>query len=89
MRVAIVLVPFVPFVPFVVADLSRRPSRGVPAAERAGGGAGARFVGAATVRPDRATQLLTDVCGTSCFLAAAQTPSALTSASTASRCAFV
>ncbi len=51
-----------------------------------GGGA------AATVNPSRErarSQPLTDVCGTPCFLAVAETPIVGTSASTASRCSFV
>jgi len=48
--------------------------------------------GGATVNPSRErarSQPLTDVCGTPCFLAVAETPIVGTSASTASRCSFV
>ena len=47
---------------------------------------------AATVNPSRErarSQPLTEVCGTPCFLAVAETPIVGTSASTASRCSFV
>ena len=56
------------------------------------GGGGVFLRAPATVNPSRErarSQPLTEVCGTPCFLAVAETPIVGTSASTASRCSFV
>ena len=77
---------------FATRDEGVRVAVGVSPGVGVTGVGGVFLRAAATVNPSRErarSQPLTDVCGTPCFLAVAETPIVGTSASTASRCSFV
>ncbi len=77
---------------FATRDEGVRVAVGVSPGVGVTGVGGVFLRAAATVNPSRErarSQPLTEVCGTPCFLAVAETPIVGTSASTASRCSFV